>query len=130
MDAAPRVLRQLEAVAQLLPGPHVAKVCDDRALGFVILLTLNHRPWATWVFGLRASVKDLKMFEREERFRAMSRELNRVLAGKSALEKALLIAASLRRVYGGEWAINYEAGRYSIERPARWLVLGDEGRSG
>ena len=71
------------------------------------------------------------MFEREERFRAMSRELNRVLAGKSALEKALLIAASLRRVYGGEWAINYEAGRYSIERPAaRWLVLGDEGRSG
>jgi hypothetical protein len=49
----------------------------------------------------------------------MSRELNRVLAGKSALEKALLIAGSLRRVYGGEWTINYEAGRYNIERPAR-----------
>jgi hypothetical protein len=72
-------------------------------------------------------VKYFKMFEREERVRAMSRELNWILAGKSALEKALLIAGSLRRVYGGEWVINYEPGRYSIERPARWLVSGDEG---
>ena len=66
-----------------------------------------------------------RMYEREEWIRAMSQELNRVLAGKSALEKALLIVGSLRRVYGGEWTINYEAGRYSIERPATWL--GDEG---
>ena len=57
MDAVSRALGQREAVARLLRGPHVAKVCDDRALGFAILLTLNRRPWATWVFE-RASVRD------------------------------------------------------------------------